>query len=703
MQLKLEASEFILMVAFLQIVECIVVLFNIPVARQVIGFFFFTFIPGILLIILLNLNEKFETSETILFSLGFSIVFLVFMELLINELGYLFRVYEPLSFFPTFIIMNGLIFLGTISVFIKANYVPNSKFFSSLSHFYLALILLLLPILSVIGIICINVFGNNLLILFLILISAIIFINAVVLNRFFSRFYTLIIFAVALSLLYQGSLVSKYIVSFGSDAPYEHFVFKITEENRSWASTGFYGSDIGRLNSMLSITILPTFYSIILGMDSTWILKILFPLFFSLVPVGLYRVWKTYVKEKYAFIAAFFFISYETFYTEMLGLNRQMIAELFFVLLLLVLLKNEMNRISKLVYFISFSFGLITSHYGLSLIFLFIISATFILLFVTKKSCKITISMLLLFFSILFAWYVFTSKSAVFESILEFGNHVYNQLNDFFNPKSRGQQILEGLGLETPPTIWNAIGRAFAYFTEFFIVVGFIGLLVKRKKVHFGREYFAFTVIAMIFLIILILIPGLAETMNMTRFYHVLLFFLAPLCVIGVDFLMMLLVKRLEKRWTIVILLGVLVPYFFFQTSFVYEVTGSESWSLPLSMHRMSGYMLYCTMGYIPEQDVFGAYWLKKYANSYYTQLYADTSYRRAPVAYGLVDQNKVILLSNTTSFNDGEVVYLSNINIVYGMVVSYGKVWNFSQLTFLVDISKIYSNGVCEIDKSTS
>ncbi len=126
---------------------------------------------------------------------------------------------------------------------------------------------------------------------------------------------------------------------------------------------------------MLSITILPTVYSNMLGLDPTWVFKIIYPLIFALVPIGLYVLWQPYIGKKLGFIAAFVFMAQSTFFTEMLALNRQMIGELFFVLLLITLLNKKLIKVSKFIAFAIFSFGLIFSHYALAEIFLFLILA----------------------------------------------------------------------------------------------------------------------------------------------------------------------------------------------------------------------------------------------------------------------------------------------------------------------------------------
>ncbi|MFN3284467.1 MAG: hypothetical protein ACK40Q_09580, partial [Pseudothermotoga sp.] len=184
-------------------------------------------------------------------------------------------------------------------------------------------------------------------ILLMIIAISLLFIIGVFSKRLLpSELYPFAILMIAIALIYHSSFISSYLVTFGSDVAVEHFVFKITQNTAYWGSPNPYFEHIGygRIHSMLSVTILPTIYSSLLNIDSTWVFKSIFPLIFSFVPLGLYQIWKGYVGKKYAFISAFLFMSYETFYTEMLGLNRQMIAELFFVLLLLVIVNKKMKQ-----------------------------------------------------------------------------------------------------------------------------------------------------------------------------------------------------------------------------------------------------------------------------------------------------------------------------------------------------------------------
>jgi uncharacterized membrane protein len=115
-----------------------------------------------------------------------------------------------------------------------------------------------------------------------------------------------------------------------------------------------------------------------------------------------------YIGKKLGFIAAFLFVAQSTFYTEMIALNRQMIGELFFVLLLLVLLNKKVKKEGKFLAFAVLSFGLIFSHYALAEIFLFLILAAWAtsVFFMKKPSFNLQLSMIIFFFVAMFAWYI---------------------------------------------------------------------------------------------------------------------------------------------------------------------------------------------------------------------------------------------------------------------------------------------------------
>lgn len=688
--------DYLIVVVFLQAIVCLTVFFDIPIARQVMSFFFFTFVPGYTILKLLMVDNLGKV-ETVLFSAGFSIAFLLISGLVLNESSLLVGFFQPLSLVPLMLFLNTLILVGVVAAYLRNR---NVKIFANQPIVKIqikpAFIFLVLPILSIAGAVYVNIYENNLLLLFMMVSVAALVVGGVLSKKFLpSQLYPIAVVTIGIALLFHATLISSYIMSYGSDVPWEYFVFKSTQSAGYWSTSNPYFGDIGlgRYYSMLSITVLPTIYSSILNMDQM-MFKVIFPAIFSLVPLGLYQLWQGYVGKKFALIAAFLLMAQATFYFEMISLNRQIIAELFFVLILLVMLKKDLKPFNKILFFMIFSFALIVSHYALAEILLFFIALTAILLVVLKRpSRNITLAMIVLFFVMMFTWYIFTSGSATFDSFLQFGGYVYNQMGNFFNPASRGQTVLVGLGLAESPSVWNTASRVFAFAVEGFILLGFVGLITKRSKIKIEREYFILSSAALLILSLLVIVPGLATTLNMTRFFHILLFFLAPFFPIGIDFLVRLFSKRDRVFVVSAVLLLVLVPYFFFQTNFVYEVTGSQSWSVPLSGYRMNGLQLYASNGYLDPRTASGAKWFSTQLKSSDVSLYADERTSSNVLSmYGLSNVNP---LTNTTIMTNSSSVFLGALNVVTGLI-PYGKLlWNSSDLSFVFENSNvIYSDG---------
>ena len=53
---KWDELNFLIIILFLQLMIYLTVFFDVPIARQVLGFFYFTFLPGFIILKLLKLN-----------------------------------------------------------------------------------------------------------------------------------------------------------------------------------------------------------------------------------------------------------------------------------------------------------------------------------------------------------------------------------------------------------------------------------------------------------------------------------------------------------------------------------------------------------------------------------------------------------------------------------------------------------------------
>ncbi|MEM2739025.1 MAG: DUF2206 domain-containing protein, partial [Candidatus Bathyarchaeia archaeon] len=679
-------DQWIFCVLALQVVANISIIFNVPVARQVIGFVYLVFVPGFALIKLLKMKVN-GLAETLLFATGLSIASLMLIGLFVNQLNPLFGFLRPLSLMSLLPAINAFVLLCAIAAYLRGEDGCSLSLISRVENLFIVISLLCVPALSIVGAIVSGAYGYNRILIFTLIAITAVFTAATISRKVVLKgLYPYLIFIIALSLTYHSALVSERMVSFGSDVGGEVFAQKIVEKNAYWNPVSPYPWDqsVGRTYAMLSVTLLPTIYSVLLDLDVVLVFKLLYAVFLALVPLGLYNLWKNFVGEKFAFISAFFFMAFQPFYTELLGLNKQILGELFLVLLLTTILSEGEGRLQRTVCLILFSFGLIVSHYALAEIFLFF--SLFVLAFsmITRKpSKKVTVTFVLLFSAMMFAWYLFTSSSAVFESFMSFGERVIHELQDFFSLESREPEVLRGLGLEPPPTIWNMMSRMFAYATQALIVIGFASIILKKSRIILDKDYFLLVFCSMLFLGALIVVPGLSSTMNMTRFYHILLFFLAPLCVLGAETIINVASKKNNETKVLILLLTVLVPYFLFQTSFVYEVTGNESWSIPLSKYRMNPLKLH-KLGYTDIYGISSSRWLSISVDVRRTHVYCDPFSWDYLRAYGGIYSGYVDSLSKVLPLGVGGLAYLSSLSVIEGDYVALHSTWNVSELRFL-------------------
>jgi len=210
---------------------------------------------------------------------------------------------------------------------------------------------------------------------------------------------------------------------------------------------------------------------------------------------------------------------------------------------------------------------------------------------------------------------------------------------------------------------------------------------------RFERDYLVFSVLTVVFLVFLTLVPGLANALSMTRFYHILLMILAPFCAVGIWVTADFLSKRRTQVVFVALAVLVLVPYFLFQTNFVYEVAGAQSWSIPLSGYRMDPLQLYGSDGYIDTFSVYGANWVSSTV-PYKYNLAADNALYTSLTAYGLIYRGYMTTLTNETVLRSGQFVFLSYISIYYEPQTSNG-----TYRTMLNQTDVVYSNGGSEVN----
>ena len=508
---------------------------QIPILRQLIAFIYLAFIPGIIILRILKLH-KLGNIETLLYAVGLSIATLMFIGLFMNIVYPFFSISKPFSISPLIITVSAFALILCILCYIRDKDFSNPSFINIKDLLSPPTIFLcLIPFLSIFGTYLVNLYQNNIILIFMILL-----ISVIVLFIGFDKFipeksYPLAVFVISLALLLHNSLISIYI--WGWDIHFEYYLSNLVMANSVWDSTIPYST-----NATLSIVMLVPIFSNILGMSLAWVFKIIYPLFFSLVPLGLYSVFQKQTNNKIAFLACFFFVSLFTFYNEMLSLARQQIAELFLVLLILLMIDKDLNRMNRSILLIIFGFSLAVSHYGLSYIYMAMISMVWLLISLSKnpaikklntslfskfyrhkdeafatnnvllriKDRSITSTFIKLFAVFTLTWYIYNSNSSSFIGIVKIGDQIVSNIyRDFLNPEAA--QGLRMMMDEPKFGFLGQIHKVINYLNQIFILVGVCVLLLKYRHMKFQTEFTAFSLINLAVLLAGISVPILCK------------------------------------------------------------------------------------------------------------------------------------------------------------------------------------------------
>lgn len=693
------SSKSMLFPLFFTILLDVVVFLDIPVLRQIIAFSYVTFVPGILILSLLKTNEP-DKIKRFLFAVGLSIACLMIVGLTVNFVYPFIGIAQPLSTIPLLLTLNLIVIVLCILVYVTKSPMPILEYKENLSTTLLILLLALLPVLCCLG----AIFASTPLLLLSIVIFAVLFILCILEPKQLhlpSWFNIATLMVVSIGILLSTTMVSQYI--HGPDVQLEYYLFRNTQVNGVWSPQTYY-SDISyaKTNAMLSVTILPTIYSNLTGFDATFTFKLLFPLIYAFVPLGVFTLAKDFFGNKIAIIASFLFLSEFTF-VLITGIGKEMIAEFFFILLFIVLLSNNKGSSKeRLFYFVVFSFALVTAHYTMALVFLFLIFASWAIITITRrKNNTFKPTLLFLFFAIMFLWYIYIHWSAPFNSIVNFVTYTYSGLGDFFNPASRGSEVLRGIGLQATTSIWQLASSGIAYIVQFLIIFGAAALVFKKTERKANTEYISLAILSIVLLLLCIVLPRFALSLNMSRFYHITLFFLATSFAIGCEAFVTLVFKK--KKLFSALAIIILATFLLFQTDFVYEVAQQESWSVPLSGYRMGIKPYTLEFCYVNTQDAYGAQWLSKNIDQTTMKLYADLpSILVVLASYGDFYRDiggSLHALTNVTELSSGNTIFLNKMNVIDGVVINNQGDWNSSDIIdFMDETSIIYSNGGSEI-----
>lgn len=781
-------DQFIKLILLLQVLTWVITglkfsNINIPVLSQVITFIYLTFIPGFLILRIFRIH-KLGNIETVLYAVGLSIVSLMFIGCLMTIFFPLIGISKPITLLYLIISISlYVIVLCVLSYvidrdFCDPNFIDINEYFSSKFLF-----LCLLPFLAIFGAYALNFYNDNIISMFLFLLIGLTLLM-VVFDKISEKLYPFTVWIIAISLLYVSSLVSPYV--WGWDIQNEYYLANIIIQSSYWNF-----SLMDAYNAMLSIVTVAPIYSIFANMNLDYVFKIVYPFLFSLVPLGLYKIFKMQTSPKVAFTAVFLFMSFNTFYIELLSLAREMTAELFLVLMLLLIFSKKLNMGLNTL-FVIFGIGLIVSHYSVTYFFIFaLICASLILIlfslsqknsnlnknaftlfnFQNLKNIVLNMSIIGFFIVFTYLWYTniaFSHASAgivgvfqavnvdflqkIYASLLKWGLiqnsywiltillllgiivfylfrknkvqfnfeikekpliHFIDQIANFIESKidfkviaAISVIILIGMVfLIGPPKTWIvSVLRYLNYTTVFFALTGFLVSFIYYSRNKIQKEYFTFSIIAVVMLFAGIFLPSFEVAFNISRIYEISFMFLAPFCIIGGILIFKSIFNALNKfkiddNKAIKVFSGFLLIFMLFNTGFVSVIAGQ---SIPMHLTTPNG-----QSDYYPRFDVsdsMGAKWLAE--NKIDTKIYADVYgvfafYRyiyspALPSAY-----NNVYLISDNNDPNS--YIFLrklnKNNNILIGFTSRTNRNRVYADMSHVINSKNlIYENGVSKV-----
>jgi uncharacterized membrane protein len=642
---------------------------DVPVIRQLVTLLFLVLVPGILILRILKIHNV-SIIESLLYSVGLSIAFIMVVGVILNFALPAINVGHPISTFPLLTALTIAILILGITAYIRdKSFVlqrpPSHQILKETktkvrigSRLNVFLLAVLLPLISILGTSLVNSYQNNAVLLLLIFIVVII-IGLVAFNRFIpAQVYPFMIVAIAIALLYQTTLISNYLV--GSDIHEEYYFAQLVSQSGYWDA-----SIASSINSCLSIVILAPVYSLFLNTDIVWLFKIVYPIFFCLVPLALYRIFRLQIGPRYAFIATVFFITMPMFFMDMAQLVRQQVAELFFVLVILLMVDRRLTMLQRTILVIIFGFGVIVSHYGLGTGYAIgYITLGMLLLIIIKsrpgrrawqwiigrngslpddladegaftgKAIAIIVGLSLVF---MFVYYGAVASGTGLSGVRVATGIAERAIQTA--PSTKEPLILTAIGFDFPAaSLGGKIWRILQYLVELCLIVGFLRLIFRPATLgKLKAEYISLNIVSVIILLGIFILPAFSDKGNIyaygmgsTRIWHISLLITAPLFLFGGETIVygVMRLMRMFRKGTDIrsitdnkpvllryVVLVVLIPYFIFNSGAIFELCRSQTtnfidipYSIALSGYRQDLNTVFTT------QDLRAAYWLSNVA-----------------------------------------------------------------------------------------
>lgn len=365
------------------------------------------------------------------------------------------------------------------------------------------------------------------------------------------------IFGMSLGLLYQSTMLGVDVV--GSDIHSELYFAKLNTI-QAW-DYNLVRTD----NASFAIWFIAPMLSRLLMLDMVWIFKAILPIFLALVPLVLFSVFKRQFGEMRAFFASIFFMIIPVFSMEMASIAKTMVAELFFALMVWVVV-SDWKWQYKIIGICLTLIMQVICHYTVGVVAICYLIGMLIIrvvfsrlkwsLFANSKIPILAIAIpIIIGFSAFWIYHSLTAggwmanhivrlvlqylplpTSTVIDPTVIPAQPSWFTSYDWLStivPRVTLVNIAIGLDFMEVP-LEGKIFRIIQFLTQLMIIIGLIRLAFF-SHLRVTAEFVGFIGVGILSLLAGISLVHFANIINITRYYHYALFFLSPIFVLGCE------------------------------------------------------------------------------------------------------------------------------------------------------------------------
>ncbi len=453
----------------------------------------------------------------------------------------------------------------------------------------------------------------------------------------------MMVFSISLSCLLNYVVIANFIT--GYDIFYEYSVANTTMAEGVWNID--FGSNV---NAMLSITVFAPAMAWLGNTDLLWILKLVFPAIFSLVPVAVFIFASKMGNEKAGVLGALLYILIQGFLFEMPSIARQEIGEVFLISIFMVAMMDEFTPYQKATLGTIFGFGLITSHYATTLLFFGLTGLYYIirLMFRAKDKPFFTGWHLLTIIVIEMTWLLYVGSKGVMGSIFQVIDSVYSAV---FNEMSFTSTVVADR-VSASVSLLHTIGKYGFILTIGIIALGVLARLYQRRKNM--DNYTALATAFGVLMVVSLTASNFLVLFGDIRMISLLLIVAGAMFYFGLSWFFNLPLLRTQRKRMMYAAAAIVAIYMLFNSGLAYSIANDGPISIALSND-----ILYPKFS---DPDLKTASWTQSHLVTD-QQIAGDRLGRAVVGGYGWfnVDRDNKLI----SPIDKGELIYLGTRNVV--------------------------------------